>query len=149
MRSDTWLRGQLDIILGKYFKDVDISNPVEIKFGRYSKFRFGSIRLLKPRRRLKFLTKRTTPEKSLITITKMFANPDIPEKVIQHTICHELCHYAHGFSSSNKRLFKFPHHGGIVNRELKERGAEDLIHAYKVWLKDYRKKILSERQVQV
>jgi len=65
--------------------------------------------------------------------------------VVEYTICHELTHYAHGFSSSNKRLFRHPHHGGVVNAELTERGARDLIGAFKKWLKEYRKMILSRR----
>lgn len=144
MRSDSWLNDQLTYLLKTYFSDVVLNNPIEIKFGREAKFRFGSIRLVKPRGLRRILGK-TEPQKSIITITSMFAREDIPAEVVYYTIAHELCHYTHGFSSSNKRLFKYPHHGGIVNKELVTRGAEDLVHAFKKWLKDYRKKILSGR----
>ena len=144
MRSDTWLNEQLEQVLLKYFSNVKISNPLEIKWGREAKYRFGSIRLIKPKG-IKLLSRRSHPQRSVITITSMFRSDYIPQKVIWYTICHELCHYAHGFSSSNRRLFRHPHHGGIVNRELTERGAEDLIHEFKRWLKTYRKEILSKR----
>lgn len=150
MRDHEWLEKQLDYLLKNYFANVDLTNPVEIRFGREAKFRFGSIRLVKPRRLkslkfLKVLKSLKEPQKSIITVTSMFAKENVPAKVVQYTIAHELCHFAHGFSSANKRLFKFPHHGGVVNRELTERGAHELIVAFKKWLKDYRRKILAHR----
>lgn len=148
MRNSAWLEEQLQLLLKKYFSDVMITNPIEIKFGREAKYRFGSIKLVKRRfrgfRGLRRLA-RGEPEKSLITITSMFAKEDIPLDVVQHTIAHELCHYAHGFSSTNKRLFRHPHHGGVVNAELTRRGAGDLIVTFKRWLKEYRQEILKKR----
>ena len=144
MRDEKWLNDKLQFLLKKYFANIKMHEPIEIKWGRQAKFRFGSIRILKPRG-LKFLTKRTKPQKSIITITAMFKSQKIPVSVVEYTICHELTHYAHGFSSSNKRLFRHPHHGGVVNAELTERGARDLIGAFKKWLKAYRKMILSRR----
>src|SRR3989304_4730820 len=93
---------------------------------------------------LKYLKKKEE-QKSIITITSMFAKRAIPVKVVRYTIAHELCHYAHGFSSANRRLFKYPHHGGVVNAELTNRGAGHLIHSFKQWLSTYRKKILAGR----
>jgi len=139
VRNNNWLEIQLKFLLKKYFSDITVTNPIEIKFGREAKYRFGSIKLFKKGR---FFGK---PQKSVITITKMFAKDDIPVEVVQYTISHELCHYAHGFSSTNKRLFKYPHHGGIVNKELAERKAKHLISAFKKWLKSYRLLILTGR----
>src|SRR3989344_1937103 len=147
MRSNVWLKEQLDFLLKTYFSDVKITNPIEIKFGREAKYRFGSIRLVKPKglrglgRMRGFGGK--IPQKSMITITSLFAKESIPVDAVRYTICHELCHFAHGFSSENRRMFNYPHHGGIVNKELKERGAESLILAFKKRLKIYRKKILA------
>ncbi len=150
MRGDRWLKKQLDYLLKKYFSDVVVTNPIEIKFGREAKYRFGSIRLIKPKgvkllKSLGVLKKRENPQKSIITITSMFAKESVPAEVVHYTIAHELCHYAHGFSSVNRRLFKYPHHGGIVNKELARRGALSLISAFKKWLKVYRAQILSGR----
>ena len=168
MRDNNWLEKQLDFLLRNYFSNVKITNPLEIKFGREAKFRFGSIRLVKSTKGIKstksikgfFRTALGTrgtlgthdtlkisevPQKSIITITSMFAAQSVPVAVVRYTICHELCHYAHGFSSVNKRLFKYPHHGGVVNRELADRGADELVVAFKKWLAEYRKKILTAR----
>lgn len=164
MRDEKWLRQQLEFLLKKYFASVKISNPIEIQFGREAKYRFGSIKLYKETKRQRDREIRLRqgfggrakrrgfgfnlggskvgPQKSIITITSMFAQENVPEKVVRYTIAHELCHYAHGFSSSNKKLFKHPHHGGVVNRELKDRGAQELILAFKKWLTRYRAKIL-------
>jgi len=167
MRDNNWLKKQLEFLLKKYFSDVEIKNPVHIKFGREAKYRFGSIRLISDKRikgargaieNLKFKIRERifdktksenlrnkTPAKSVITITSMFAKESVPVDVVCYTICHELCHYAHGFSSTNKRLFKYPHHGGIVNKELERRGAKHIILAFKKWLKSYRSQILAGR----
>lgn len=142
VRDHKWLVDQLEFLLGKYFAGREITNPIEIKFGREAKYRFGSIRLVEPRGFRLFRKLRDEgPKKSIITITSLFTKTSIPVKVVQYTIAHELCHYFHGFSSANKRLFKYPHHGGIVNRELKERGAGELVTAFKEWLEEYRASI--------
>lgn len=153
MRDHVWLEKQLQFLLDKYFSNIQISNPIEIKWGREAKFRFGSIRLLKPKGLRVFRGFRTLstirdnqPQKSIIVITAMFRDEAIPVGVVHYTITHELCHYAHGFSSSNKKLFRHPHHGGVVNKELIERGAKDLIAEFKNWLRGYRKEILASRK---
>ena len=149
MRDSKWLQDELEFILKKYFSNVLLTNPIEIKFGREAKYRFGSIKLISHKnkgiRRLFKPVNDDIPKKSLITITSMFRDETIPIGVVRYTIAHELCHYAHGFSSANKRLFRYPHHGGIINKELKERGAEELIPVFKTWLAAYRKKILAQR----
>lgn len=151
MRDHAWLKKQLELLLKTYFADIKISNPIEIKFGREAKFRFGSIRLLKTKKAISLSPlgfarrKNIQPQKSIITITSMFTRDDIPVNVVHYTIAHELCHYAHGFSSSNKRLFKHPHHGGVINKELLGRGAGHLTIIYKKWIREYRKMILAGR----
>lgn len=157
MRDHEWLEEQLKLLLSKYFSSVDITNPIEIKWGREAKFRFGSIKLVSYKSILKKNSKGTTgikslirigdrPKKSVITVTSMFKDEKVPVGVVHYTVAHELCHYAHGFSSMNKQMFRHPHHGGVINRELTERGAQDLIPIFKKWLKSYRAQILAGRQ---
>ncbi len=133
MRDDIWLLSRLDHLWSDYFGNVRQVNPVFIKFGRYSRLRLGSIKL----------DRRTG--NSYITITSMFKSPAIPESVVDHTIAHELCHYTHGFSSPRARLHKYPHNGGVVKRELEERGLHHLVKAYAEWVKVYRQELRNSR----
>lgn len=126
-RDDAWLLSRLQFLWKTYFADMTMDNPVTIRFGRYSRFRLGSIRL-----------ERYTKH-SYITITGMFKDPKIPVEVVDHTVGHELCHYAHGFSSTKPRLHKYPHHGGIIKKEMEGRNMHTLVKAYDKWLLEYRK----------
>lgn len=132
-RDNYWLLSRLNNLWDKYFSDVVRENPIIIKFGRYSKYRLGSIKL---HRHSGF---------SLITITGMFKDTSIPAEVVDHTIAHELTHYTHGFSSQKARLHKYPHAGGVVRKEMAERGMEHLNDAYREWVKTYRNKLIDER----
>lgn len=126
-RDNSWLRYQLEDIWQTNFADVEKKNTVVIKFGRWAKYQFGVISYDKAR------------NVSTISINRMFAQSYIPETVVRHTIAHELVHYAHGFSSPHKRQHRYPHHGGIVNKELVKRGLAGALSDYKMWLKQYRK----------
>jgi hypothetical protein len=128
-RDDVWLLSRLDHLWSNYFDDVTQVNPVFIRFGRYSRLRLGSIRM-----------DRAT-KNSLITITSMFRDDRVPVEVVDHTIAHELCHYTHGFSSPNPRLHRYPHHGGVIKKELAARKLAFLSKAYSDWLKVYREKL--------
>lgn len=125
-RDNQWLLFRLDFIWSKYFADIHQTNKVFIKFGRFAKYRLGSIRLIKE------------TSASLITITAMFKASSIPKEVVDHTIGHELVHYAHGFSSVHPKLHRYPHAGGVVRREISQRGMEHLYESYKKWIKYYR-----------
>jgi len=74
----------------------------------------------------------------------MFRDLSIPQEVVDHTIGHELVHYAHGFSSTQPRLHKYPHAGGVVKREMTERGMEYLHKAYKAWVIKYKEQLRLE-----
>lgn len=132
-RNNVWLLSRLDDIWSKHFSGVDQTNPVFIRFGRYSKYRLGSIRLNKH------------TKNSFIVITGMFKDPSVPQGVIDHTIGHELVHYAHGFSSTRPRMHKYPHAGGIVKKEMEERGMGYLYKTYRDWVKQYRNKLSTYR----
>lgn len=130
LRNNNWLLSRLDSIWDKHFSDVEQTNPLFIKFGRYSKYRLGSIKLNRKN------------NNSYITITAMFKNPNIPQTIVDHTLAHELIHYAHGFSSKGARLHKYPHAGGVVQEEMERRGMGYLIKSYRLWVKKYRKQLL-------
>lgn len=132
-RDNAWLLSRLDHLWSNYFTDVSQDNPVYIKFGRYSKFRLGSIKY------------QSHTKDSHITITSMFKDLSIPPEIIDHTIAHELCHYTHGFSSPKQKMHKFPHHGGVIVRELEERNLHHLVIAYKAWVKHYRQQLKRAR----
>ena len=131
LRDNNWLLSRLDYLWSKHFPEVGQTNPIHIRFGRYSKYRLGSIKL----------NRRT--DHSFITITGMFKGKNIPQEVVDHTLAHELVHYAHGFSSKRARLHKYPHAGGVVNKEMIDRGMGGLVKAYKAWVKKYRLELSS------
>lgn len=126
LRDNQWLLSRLDFLWTNYFPDISQINPVFIAFGRFARLRFGSIRL--------------DPQlkKTYIVITSMFKNEKIPQEVVDHTIAHELCHYAHGFSSPRRKLHRFPHEGGVIRKEMEKRGLIYLFNAHQRWIKDYR-----------
>lgn len=129
MRDDKWLLARLDHLWTSHFSDVDQINPVFIRFGRYARLRFGSIRM-------ESRTKRT-----FIIISGMFKDLKVPQEVVDHTIAHELCHYTHGFSSPHKRMHAYPHEGGVIKKELENRGLIHLYRAYREWIKEYREEL--------
>lgn len=133
LRDNIWLLARLDYLWTNFFSNITQVNPIYIKFGRYSRFRLGSIKY----------DRRTNA--SYITITSMFKDALIPVEVVDHTIAHELCHYAHGFSSPKRQLHKYPHHGGVIKAELEERGLHHLVKAYKIWVQKYREILIKNR----
>ncbi len=136
-RDNTWLLARLNYLWEAHFADVEQINPVFIEFGRFSRLRLGSIKY-DPR-----------IKHSIITITAMFKDPKIPVDVVDHTIAHELTHYAQGFSSPHKQAQRHPHRGGVVDKEMAGRGLEHIIKGYKNWLKGYREelKVVPRRRV--
>lgn len=131
LRDNNWLLSRLDFIWSNYFPEMNQTNPIHIRFGRYSKYRLGSIKLNRQNNH------------SYITITSMFKDQKIPSLVVDHTIAHELIHYTHGFSSKRVRLHKYPHAGGVVQKEMIQRGVGYLNKAYKDWVCQYRQKLMA------
>lgn len=129
MRDNNWLLSRLDFLWSNYFSSVPQKNRVFIRFGRFSRLRLGSIKMLR------------RSGDTHITITGMFKDPKIPLEVVDHTIAHELCHYAHGFSSPHVRLHKYPHEGGVIKKEMEERSLGYLYQAYQKWVKVYRQQL--------
>lgn len=144
MRNTEFLENTLYELWENHFCDIPRRNLVLIKYGKYSKRQLGSIKLANKRTKIKGLIKKKEQDYkaqddkriTVITLTKYFQNETVPDFVVKATIAHELCHYAHGFSSPLQKSFRKPHQGGIIKKELKRRGLlEKQIDADK-WLKE-------------
>lgn len=133
MRDNVWLKTRLEHMWARYFADVEKSNTVMVTFGRYARFRFASIKY----QQKSLFSKGVT----LITVSSMFKSEKVPEDVVLYSLAHELAHYAHGFSSNGRRKHRHPHKGGVVDREIENRGLGVLVKSYKAWLKQYRQSI--------
>lgn len=123
MRDNNWLNQRLEHIWSLLFLDIQKANNVHARFKGRWKNKFGHIKLLKNK-------------DSEIVVNSLFKNPAIPEYIIDITLAHELVHYSHGFNSPLKKLYKHPHKGGIVEKELKRRGFENMIKLEKDFIKN-------------
>ena len=109
-RSQEWLADELELIWGEYFADTPRVNAVEIGFDRPWKRRLGVIRLCQ------------VDNSTHIGLNSLLSHEEAPYCVTLITVAHELVHYCHGFGSPLPRKYAHPHRGGIVNRELVNRG---------------------------
>lgn len=138
MRDNHYLKTLLTTIWDKYFPDVPIANQISIKFGNKSYRQLGAIK-----------SKRGDNSSSTIVVTSYFKDTTIPEHVILTTVAHEVVHYAHGFNSPLPRLYKHPHRGNIVDKELIKRGLGEELRQSKEWLDKNWKGIVGVRQKRV
>ncbi|MDD4381932.1 MAG: hypothetical protein PHE21_01135 [Candidatus Dojkabacteria bacterium] len=144
MRDRQFLEDIMYDLWDNYFCDIPRKNMVVIKYGKYSKRQLGSIKLANGRTKIKGLVKNRKKDFlaqddrsiTVITITRYFQNDIVPEFVIRATIAHEMCHYAHGFSSPLEKRFAKPHQGRIIDKELEYRGLRDITKQADLWLKD-------------
>ncbi len=141
MRDDAWLFEKLDEIWDGHFSDIPQHNDVVIKFGRKARQRLGSIK--QETKTARDLANKN--RKTIITINGLFKDLNVPEYVVTATIAHEMCHYAHGFSSPLDQKFSNPHQGGIVTKEMKARGFGKELILQKKWLKDVWPEYLKEK----
>lgn len=137
MRDDKWLFLKLDEVWDNYFPDVHQANDVKIVWGRRARNRLGSIKLNRN-------STAKHPE-TIITINSLFKDQKIPEFVVTGTIAHELAHYAHGFNSPHNQKYQTPHAGGVVHREMRNRGLDKIEKAQKKWLKENWREYLEEK----
>ncbi|MFA5633640.1 MAG: hypothetical protein WCY00_02500 [Candidatus Dojkabacteria bacterium] len=152
MRDIKFLEDTLYDLWENHFCDVPRHNLVLIKYGKFSKRQLGSIKIANTRTRIKSILKEKKDDflvqdhKSItvITMTKYFQSETVPEFVVRAVIAHELCHYAHGFSSPLEKRFDKPHQGGIVKKELEKRGLLEEQERADRWIKKYWKEIISE-----
>ncbi len=125
MRDQAWLERLLKNIWADHFHDIKRTAPLQIRYGKRARNRLGS------------LSYDSKSKQSIIRLTRLFEDPDIPDLVVKSTIVHELCHYAHGFNAASTPRYRHPHAGGVIRREFAERGLEELYSAQKRWLKSH------------
>ncbi|MBI5391697.1 hypothetical protein HZB00_01715 [Candidatus Woesearchaeota archaeon] len=133
MRDELWLHQRLEQIWQLLFPEVERKNTVLIRFKGRWKNKFGHIKRLKD-------------GSSEIVINRHFQQEWVPEYIIDLTIAHELVHYMHGFNSPHPKLYKHPHAGGIVNKELKKRGFEHMLKRENEWIKNEWRKTIEIQQ---
>jgi len=122
MRDDLWLIGKLDFLWSIFFTDIEKRNEVKIVFKGKWKNKFAHIKKKK--------------DHTEIAINGLFRNEKVPDYIVELAIAHELAHYMHGFQSPYERKFKYPHKGGVVNKELKYRGFSSYIKNEKKWIRE-------------
>lgn len=148
MRDDNWLKEKLLEMHQSHFSDITEGNEIVVQFGRKNKTRLGSIALREKGKEKKRLlvhrSRELTHERalSIITINGHLQNEEIPEELVVGILAHEFCHFVHGFNSIREKQYQLPHSGGIIDRELKERGLEDILKFQKRWLRQNWKDII-------
>lgn len=130
MRDEEFLIKRLENIWNLLFDEIPKLNNVIIKFKGKSRNRFGYIKKIK--------------NDTFIGINEFFRFEIVPEYIIDLTIAHELSHYAHGFSSPLEKKYRHPHKGGIVTKELKNRGFDRMIKKEKMFFRHEWPKIYGE-----
>jgi hypothetical protein len=121
VRDDAWLAARVAILWDVHFSDVPRGLPIVTRFGSRARYRFGSIAARKG--------------STVILINRLFAEPEVPDYVIDATLAHELAHYAHGFGSGLPKVYQHAHRGGVVDRELEQRGLGEVMALAEAWRK--------------
>jgi hypothetical protein len=122
LRDAAWLQSRLEELWNTYYSDAPTAYPIAIHFGPRARYRYGSIYSI--------------GKQCHILINRLFAYPEVPEHVIDATICHELAHYVHGYGSGLRKRYANPHRGGVVDKEMKARGCWHLEETASIWRKD-------------
>jgi len=130
MRDKLFPQKRLNFLAKKYFPDAFVKKEIiHIKWGRNALYRFGSI---------KYLFKKKAVE---ITINGRFKDKKYPLQIVDHTIAHELVHFVQGFPQPGPALHRYPHRGGVIDKELQSRRLNYLVDFYKKWVPTYLKSL--------
>lgn len=123
LRDHRWLDSRLRDLWQSYYHDAPRCYPIAIEFGPRARYRYGSIYSI--------------DKQCHILINRLFAHPDVPDYVIEATIAHELAHYVHGYGSGLPKVYRHPHRGGVVEKEMHRRGCLHLEERASVWRRDH------------
>lgn len=138
---DNYLARKTASLIRENFSERGITNLLVVKTGKKWKRTLGHI---KP---LKNANKYDTDYGSLIEINPLLFDLDVPEKVLDYVIMHELTHYFQGFGSNHTRKHRHPHKGGIVEKELARLGWEEIQKDSDKWIKQNWDKILLKNNI--
>jgi predicted metal-dependent hydrolase len=128
-------------LIRENFSEKEITNFLVVKTGKKWKRTLGHIKPLKNQ-------KKHDPEYgSLIEINPLLFDNDVPEKILDYVIMHELTHYFHGFGSNHEKKHKHPHKGRIVEKELERLGWKEIQEKSDLWLKGNWTKILAKNNI--
>jgi len=122
-RNNKWLLKTTRELWQEHFSDIPIKNDIIVLFSRRNKRLLGSIKY------------ESKSKNTLIRLNGHFRNNQIPLYVLRATLAHEITHYTHGFSSPRKKMYRYPHQGGVIKKELQKRGLDKLEKESKKWLK--------------
>jgi hypothetical protein len=122
MRDNIWLEKKAEKIWTFLMPEIKKLNTIHLIFKGKWKNKFGHIKKLKD-------------GSTEIAVNSLFRNEEVPNFIIYITIAHEFIHYMHGFQSPHPKMFRYPHQGGIVNKELIKRGFGFLLILEKQWVK--------------
>lgn len=120
-RDNSWLKERIKLLIEERFSDVPQGYPITVGFGIRARYRFGTIS--------------AKGGKCFIRVNSLFADPEVPEYVVDETLAHELVHYAHGFGSGLPRLYQHPHQGGVIELEFAKRGLLEVHTRAEAWRK--------------
>ena len=121
LRDDDWLADHVSLLRRIHFADVPQGYPITTRFGIRARNRFGSIG--------------ARSGQTIILVNRLFADPFVPTFVVAGTLAHELAHYAHGYGSGLPLLYRDPHRGGVVDKELERRGLGETNQKADQWRK--------------
>lgn len=123
IRDNRWLDSRLQALWETYYSDVARVYPIQSSFGPRARYRYGSIY--------------SVGRQCHILINRLFANPEVPEFVVDATLVHELAHYVHGYGSGRPKIYPHPHRGAVVEKELAKRGCSFLEDQASAWRRDH------------
>lgn len=124
IRHNGWLAEHCLDLWERYFSEVPVANPVQVAFGQAWRNRLGLIMLDE------------ASKISCIRLNALLSLDVAPEVVATVTLAHEMVHYSHGFGSTLPRFSRYPHRGGVVDRELRRRGFGQQLEPYRKWIDD-------------
>ncbi|MGC8668110.1 MAG: hypothetical protein ACP5VE_08360 [Chthonomonadales bacterium] len=130
-RTTEWLKDRLELLWTRYFSDAPVGYPIRVEFGRPARTRYGSIFNVGCQCRIR--------------VNGLFADPEVPEFVVDATLLHELVHYVHGYGSGLPKLHSSPHRGRVIESEMERRGCLHVEEAAAVWRNNHWEQFFEDR----